>query len=233
MKALAKVLVVALLTVGVNKAFADTQDRHISGFNAISIGGSFDTYLTQGGTESVKVEAPGDIINEIKTEVVDGELKIYQKSKGWGNWWNGSHKKVVIYISAKQLKAVSQSGSGDLFFKNGISSSSLVLHVSGSGNATGRVEAGELQCSVSGSGDMKLEGKASNAAITVSGSGTYSARDLVTNNVAVRVSGSGDATVNANDKIDASVSGSGDVRYTGAAKNVSTSKSGSGSVHRI
>ena len=35
-----------------------TEDRHLSGFHAVDVGGSFDVYITQGSTESVKVEAP-------------------------------------------------------------------------------------------------------------------------------------------------------------------------------
>ncbi|MGZ3820533.1 MAG: GIN domain-containing protein, partial [Mucilaginibacter sp.] len=46
------------------------------------------------------------------------------------------------------------------------------------------------------------------------------------------VTGSGDASVNASSKVDASVSGSGDIKYTGGAKNVSSSKSGSGDIER-
>jgi len=79
---------------------------------------------------------------------------------------------------------------------------------------------------------MKLSGKADDCTINISGSGDYTARDLVTINTAIHVSGSGDASVNASQKIDASVSGSGDIRYTGAATQVSISKHGSGGVHR-
>jgi hypothetical protein len=52
-------------------------------------------------------------------------------------------------------------------------------------------------------------------------------------NTAVHISGSGDASINASNKIDASVSGSGDIHYTGAAKNISSSKSGSGDISRM
>ena len=52
-------------------------------------------------------------------------------------------------------------------------------------------------------------------------------------NTAVRVAGSGDADVNVTNKLDASVSGSGDVRYTGNPKSISSSKSGSGDIDRF
>ena len=46
---------------------SDIVDRHLSGFHAVDLAGSFDVYLTQGATESVKVEAPADIMPHIRT----------------------------------------------------------------------------------------------------------------------------------------------------------------------
>jgi hypothetical protein len=213
---------------------ADVSDRHLSGFNAVELGGSFDVYITQGSTESVKVEAPSDVMNHIITEVSGGVLKIYNKhdSWHWGNWW-GNHKKIVVYVSAKALNAVSISGSGDVFFKEGLSGNSLKLRISGSGDMLGKVSVKNLESSISGSGDMKLSGNADSSTVSVVGSGDFTARNLVTVNSAVRVSGSGDADINASDKIDAAVIGSGDVRYTGSAKNISKSKTGSGDISRL
>ena len=213
---------------------ADISDRHLSGYNAVELGGSFDVYITQGSTESVKVEAPSDVINHIITEVSGGVLKIYNKydSWNWGSWW-GHHKKIVVYVSAKALNAVSISGSGDIFFKDGLSGNSLRLKISGSGDMLGKVNVKTLESSISGSGDMKLSGNSESSTVSVVGSGDFTARNLVTVKSAVRISGSGDAEINASDRIDAAVVGSGDVRYTGSAKNVSKSKSGSGDIERM
>jgi hypothetical protein len=214
--------------------FSEIVDRHLSGFHAVDVAGSFDVYISQGSTESVKVEAPADVINRIVTEVDGGVLRIYNKhdSFNWGDLW-GHHKKIVVYVVAKNLNSISLTGSGDAFFKDGITANALRLNISGSGDLTGRVEAKNLECSISGSGDMKLSGHAETAGVDLVGSGDFTARNLLTANCAVRVSGSGDAQVNASERIDASVSGSGDVRYTGAAKTVNSRKSGSGDISRF
>ncbi|OKS89620.1 head GIN domain-containing protein [Mucilaginibacter polytrichastri] len=233
MKVLTKIFFALLLIAGVNSAFADTQDRHLTGFKAVDVAGSFDVYITQGNTESVKVEAPSDVMDRIKTEVQDGVLKIYNKRNAdWNfNWFGGNHKKMIVYVTAKDLNAVTVSGSGDVSFKDGITTSSLKLRVSGSGDMSGKVQVKDLQTSVSGSGDVRLIGSATSSDVRVSGSGDYRGGDLTTLSTAVHVSGSGDASVNASTKIDASVSGSGDIRYSGGAKSVSKSKSGSGDIH--
>jgi hypothetical protein len=213
---------------------ADVVDRHLSGFSAVTVAGSFDVQITQTGTESVKVEAPADVMEHIITEVNGGVLKIYNKHDNW-NWsdWWGHHKKIIIYVTVKDINSVYISGSGDVAFKNGISANSLKLKISGSGDMNGKVQAKTLECSITGSGDMSLSGSAESSTIDLVGSGDYNAKNLLTVNTAVRVSGSGDAEVNASDKVDAAIHGSGDIHYTGAARNVSTSKTGSGDISRF
>jgi len=244
MKSLSKVLLVAALLAGANYSFANThstakvkshadvQDRHLSGFNSVDVSGSFDVYIVQGATESVKVEAPADIMDHIVTEVEDGVLKIHDKHNSGWNWgnWMGGHKKVAVYVSATDLNSIGITGSGDVNFKGGIHTASLKLWVTGSGDVIGRVDVKTLECKISGSGDMKLMGRAENSALSLSGSGDFSGKGLETQNTLVRVSGSGDAAINASSSINASVSGSGDVSYTGSPKDVVKSKSGSGDI---
>ncbi len=210
------------------------EDRHLSGFNALDLAGSFDVYVTQGSTESVKVEAPENIIDHIITEVNGGVLKVYNKNDNGFHWGDlfGNHKKIAVYVVVKDVNSIGLTGSGDVFFKEGIHTNTLRLRVSGSGDMSGTVDAKTVETSISGSGDVKLSGRADNSTVSVGGSGDYSGRNLVTINTAVRVSGSGDASVNASGRVDASVSGSGDIRYTGSPKSISSSKSGSGDIGR-
>jgi hypothetical protein len=241
MKLLTKVLLAVLLVAGTAYTYASpksafiqqkTEDRHLSGFNAIEVGGPYDVTLTQGTTESVKVEAPEDVISHITTEVVDGVLKIYNKHNDSFHWNDlfGHHRKILVYVSVKDIHSIGVSGSGDVAFKGGLHADKMTLRVSGSGDVNGVLEVKSLETSISGSGDVKLSGHAQTSAVRVSGSGDYSAHGLITSDTAVHVSGSGDATIYASNRVDASVSGSGDVRYSGSPKNVSKSKSGSGDI---
>jgi len=218
-------------TVKVSDAANEVQDRHLSGFNAVEIEGSVDVYIVQGQSESVKVEAPSEMIDHIITEVNGSTLRIRDKNSSgwhWGNW--GNHKKVAVYVSIREVHEIGITGSGDVYFKDGITANNLRIRVSGSGDVLGKVEAKNLDCSISGSGDMKLVGRADQQNISVSGSGDYSARGLATQNTAVHVSGSGDANINVSGNLEAAVSGSGDVTYTGGAQHVMKSKSGSGDI---
>ena len=243
MKSLAKILLAAVLVTSICKTYAkpapavnvyniQTQDRHLSGFTAVSVAGSFDVYLTQGSTESVKVEADDEVINNIITEVENGVLKIYTKSNNSFRWSWGDKKRVVRVV-AKDLKSIGLAGSGDVFFKEGFRTQTLAVKLTGSGDIAGKVDVQNLDGSVTGSGEITLTGRANTASIKVSGSGDFDASDLVTINTTVKVVGSGDAKVNASQQLNASVSGSGDIRYKGGARQVSTSKAGSGGIRRV
>ncbi len=239
MRLITKTLLVCLATVGIINTFTapaaiaqqKTEDRNLSGFHALDVGGPFDVRLTQGSTESVKVEAPADVIGKITTEVSGGVLKVYNKHSEAFHWNDAfHHRKILVYVTVKDINSISVSGSGDVSFSEGIHADRLNLHVSGSGDVNGLLEVKDLEASISGSGDIKLSGHAENSQVRVTGSGDYSARDLHTSNTSVHISGSGDASVYASSKIDASISGSGDVRYSGNPKSVIKSKSGSGDI---
>jgi len=253
MKPVIKIFVAAVLIASAGYASANprptvksdtfqTVDRHLSGFNSIKIGGTFEVHITQGPVESVKFEASADIVDRIVTEVDRGVLKIHNKYDNWGwgfnSWYSDrsiwhNHKKIVVYVTAKDLGAITVSGSGDVIFSDRIATNSLKLLVRGSGSVQGKVEVKRLESHISGSGNIKLSGNAENSSVRVIGSGKFTGRDLITLNSAVHVSGSGNAEINANDKVDASVNGSGDVSYTGAAKIVNSKTSGSGGINRF
>ena len=178
MKLSIKILLTAILLTGTAYTFAKPHptiklndpkivDRHLSGFNGVHVGGSFDVYITQGNTESVKVEAPEEVIDRVITEVDGGVLKIHNKNEHWGwfNWGWNNHKKVVVYVTAKDLNNIAVSGSGNVFFKDGITTTSLKLRVSGSGDILGKVDVKILESSISGSGDVKLSGKAESSTV--------------------------------------------------------------------
>ncbi|MDB5118138.1 MAG: hypothetical protein JWQ79_3630 [Mucilaginibacter sp.] len=239
---LIKIFTAAVLLTGAGSAFAkspvnntvninrETEDRHISGFTAISASGSLDVYIVQGATESVRVEAPADVMRYIITEVKNGTLNIHDKSHtSWHNLFS-SNKKIAVYVSVKAINGIDIIGSGDVFFKEGISANLLRLHVTGSGDVVGKLNVKTLESNITGSGDIKLSGHADNLKVGVSGSGDFSARGLTTINTTARVSGSGDVDVNVSGSLDANVSGSGDIRYSGSPKNVNRSKSGSGDI---
>ncbi len=237
-----KVLLAAVLLTSATQSFAnplkpvhavvaDVEDRKVSDFNGINLSGSYDYYVKQGNTNAVRVEAPAKVLPYIITEVKNGVLNVYTKNHtNWGNLFK--NEKIAVYITAKDINSIKLSGSGDVFFKEGINSTDMAVTLSGSGDVVGKINASSVECTLTGSGDLKISGRAENAKIKLTGSGDLSARELQTVNTYVELVGSGDVDVNVSGSLNAKLAGSGDIRYSGNPKSVSKSKSGSGSIER-
>lgn len=236
-----KILLAAALLTGAGTLFAnpvkpahakviDNENRNVSGFKGISLSGSYDYFITQGATEGVRIEAPAKLLPYIVTEVKNGILQVYTKNHT--DWNIFRSEKIAIYINAKEINSVQLSGSGDVFFKEGINATNLRVTLSGSGDIRGRVNVTDIDCNLTGSGDIQLSGRAENAKVKVVGSGDFSGKGMQTTNTYAEVVGSGDADVSATESLNARVSGSGDISYSGNPKNLKKSKSGSGSIRR-
>jgi len=109
----------------------------------------------------------------------------------------------------------------------------VALSISGSADTSvRRLDAERFEVHVSGSADVRAEGQVEYLEASVSGSGNLNLKKLEAQEAVVRVSGSGDVDVTVVRRIDAKVSGSGDITYRGDPKQLSTSVSGSGSIRR-
>ena len=218
----------------INNSIGQVQDRHLSGFSSIKLSASFDVYITQGNIGSVKVQAPANKQNAIKTSVNNGVLTIttdHNYSNSGDEW--GNDKQTRIYVVVKSINAIAVNGSGNVNFDKGLVAAQLNLSVTGSGDVKGRIDTKTLNAQIAGSGDVAIIGKATTVNVAISGSGDYRCKELITQHTAISLSGSGDAEVHADSRLDAVLNGSGDIRYTGAATQVSTSKNGSGDIERI
>ncbi len=222
-------LLTAAMFVQANTTLLAQEKRAVSGYKGVSNAGPLDVVIDIDGKEGLTIDADDDLIKDIETVVENGVLKIKYKTKNWGNWNN---KKGTVYVSAKKLDRVSNSGSGNTSIKGALKATELMISQSGSGNFTANVDAGSLNVSISGSGNSTLTGKATNANIKISGSGNFNGKSLNTNNADVALSGSGNIYIMAEETVNARTSGSGSVKVGGNAK-LNSVKSGSGSISKM
>jgi DUF4097 and DUF4098 domain-containing protein YvlB len=205
------------------------ESRNVTGFTGVQSGISADVYLKQGSSFKLEVEGQKNILELLKTEVVNGELKI-KFEKGYSIRYKNPLK---IYIEAPSYDYLGMSGSGNVKAEK-LSGDKLNISISGSGDFDlGDVQYKLLDLGISGSGNVEIAGSVETTEIHVSGSGDVSADDLKSQKVECHVSGSGNITCNAADVLTAHVSGSGDIRYKGNPKSVKTRVSGSGDVEPI
>lgn len=205
-----------------------TQNRKIAGFSGISVSGNFDIRVLMGNTESLKINTDEETLREIETVVQNDVLIIrYRPRTGWKKL-----RKVNILINAKIIESLTMNGSGSLRVDGTLKTKNLKTQISGSGLLSLTTNANNYIALLSGSGKIIVKGKVKQAQIVLSGSGRFLGEELTAENADVKVSGSGNASIAADNKLEALVSGSGSIRYSGNAQ-VTKSMSGSGSIVRM
>src|SRR5476651_307900 len=179
------------LLLTVSMAFnspAQTVTRNVSGYTGVSCGGPFNVFIKIDGTESIKLDVDANVVNDIKTEVENGVLKVEFKDH-----WK-SHRNIQranIYITAKTLGYLGNSGSGNTTVDGVMSAQNARVALSGSGNIKTAVKSSTLDLSISGSGSIDIKGSTGMADVHIAGSGEVNGKDLKTQTVEARISGSG------------------------------------------
>jgi hypothetical protein len=166
-----------------------TQTRDVAAFTRVENSDSVDVRLHVGERRRVVVLAGEKVIDDVRTEVHDGTLRVTYDHHGFGG------DEVTVEASVPRLTGIEVSGSGDV-------------------DADG-LRAGSFEVRSDGSADIGLAGTVDRLAVDLSGSGDADMSGLAAREARVVVDGSGDAEVRADQRLDISVDGSGDVHDHG------------------
>lgn len=208
------------------------ESREIGNFTSISSFGPLDVQISYGTSQSLQVEADGNLLPYIETKVENGKLTIGSKQ----HFNLKSRSKMVVYVSMTSINSLDQHGSGNITGSGNFSNDGKTqMNVSGSGNIKLDFDSfGSMDLSVSGSGNIKLKGNTvNNITAAISGSGNIDCTKIKCDNADAKISGSGNIKVDVQKSIIASISGSGNVFYKGDATNVVSKIAGSGKVVKI
>ena len=176
--------------------------------------------LTVKSLNAIAIKGSGDVIgDQLKSDKFDIAIA-------------GSGDVKFKSIRADQFK-IGINGSGDVSV-DALEGKSVDAAIRGSGDIKlASVQANTVNISVHGSGDVYAAGNADRVDVEINGSGDVRTRKLVAREAGVRIVASGDAEVHAKEKLTASVSGSGDIRYAGSPANVGKAVRGSGSIEAL
>jgi uncharacterized protein (AIM24 family) len=126
---------------------------------------------------------------------------------------------------------LSVSGAASIDGEHAIASDDMDLSVSGAGSIHLECTAHEIRTRISGAGDVVVSGSCDAHTVVVSGAGDVDASGLAAKKTDVTVSGAGNCELHVLDELTATVSGTGDICYTGNPV-VSQRVTGAGSVRR-
>ncbi len=204
-----------------------TQTRQVSGFDSISVDYPARVLVSQGSTESLKIEAEDNVLPGLKTEVKNHDLRIYYQVES-GKHVNAT-KMPTITIVVKDLSAIDFSSAGDLTVDS-LKSDALRLSLSGAGNIKlNDITTKALNVNLSGAGSMSATGTADTFSLNISGFGDFKGKELASKTATINLSGAGSAVVRVDDKLKAQISGAGSVSYYGSP-DVTKQVSGVGSI---
>jgi len=215
-------------TAGIVYGQSDNKEtRNLKDFTKVNFGVSGNLYINIGSEFKVVLEGDRDLLEDIETEVSGGKLVIKKD-----NWHMNMNERVTVYITMPEIEGLGVSGSGKAEIKDAVKTDDLGLSVSGSGKIfTGTIAVNNLKCSISGSGDINVGGgNAETGDISISGSGNYTGETAKIKSADISISGSGNCMINVSESLEAHVSGSGNVTYTGGSPKIDARVSGSGKV---
>ncbi len=185
------------------------DSRSLESFDKITLAGSVDIKIEQGGTESATVETDENLVGYVITVVENGTLSIHTKD----NVYLKPTKDIVVYVNCKTLKAISSGGSGDVKTVTKLSGDVLSISQGGSGDYKLDLAVDKLKISKAGSGDFTITGSVGEMKISSAGSGDVIAKDLNCLNADISSAGSGDFVLRKGTPAKISNVGSGEISY--------------------
>lgn len=204
MRHLAIVLALSFAATG---ASAADQVRNAAPFTSISVQGPISvTVDASGAKQSLLVRGNDAFLNEVTTEVVNGELRVRMRDKKINNV-NGDQR---IVVAMPQLRAFNAEGAGEIKLNN--------------------VRGERLDVNYRGAGSMAINGQVKLFKMSAEGVGEVDTKALAANDVDIRFQGIGDVKVYAKDRLDVKVQGMGSLTYYGKPRTVNKSVQGLGSV---
>ena len=208
-----------------------TKQIKIDDFDRLEVAGSMDVVYKQvKGKPSLEIYTADNIVDLVKTEVVNGTLKI-----GFKKGYSISYNKLIIRVSSEDINAISLAGSGSIDLANGVKTNKMNISLAGSGDVMGKniFCQEDLRIALSGSGDVSMQQLACNQFdVSLAGSGDVLMKDVNVHTAKVSLAGSGCVEMyGKTDKSHFELAGSGEILAAGfEAKEVNVSIAGSGDV---
>jgi hypothetical protein len=168
-----------------------SETRRLKRFTSIVIQNSADVDVALGDAGSVTIEAEDNLLPYIETSVWLGRLTIRTKPLTSISTTRPIH----IMVTTRALNSISLQGSGNVRATD-LNGKALRVRLPGSGTITATGTVGNVRISLGGSGEITCSNLRAQAAT-------------------VNLSGSGNVKVYASERLDATLSGSGNIQYAG------------------
>ena len=184
-------------------------------FTSISVTDGVSLYLTQGTEESIAISASDQkYIERYKTEVVNGELKIYYDNKGI-NWTGNEKRNLKAYVSFKMLEKLHASGGSLVTTKSLIKVDKATYTFTSGSKFTGEVNIDELNIIENSGAGIEINGKVDKLNVQVSSGAVFNGYQLVTDYCDAKATSAGGVRITVNKELIVKANSGGGVHYKG------------------
>jgi hypothetical protein len=185
------------------------KDYPINDFTKIKFEGAYNVKLIQGEKPSFVMTTTEQLHNKVKIRVDNNVLYVKSKINNLGT------DEIKLTITINKLDDIKIAGGVFLTSIGFLELKDLNLEVEGSAYINLKINAEQLRAKASGGVNMEFEGKTDRFYAISEGAGNIDADHLESKIVECRVSGVGNASVYATEKLDATVEGLGKIGYRG------------------
>ena len=189
-----------------------TNQREVNEeFTVVKASEGLDVYIIQDDKTEITVEADENIINLIRTDIVNNTLNIHLKERvGWA-------KSKKITVSLPNITRLETSSGADIETINTIKTDRLELHSSSGSDLVVSVDADEVDSHTSSGANIRISGTAGIIYADASSGSDIKAGELTTKKAVAKASSGAEVTVHATEEVEANSSSGGDVNYSGTA----------------
>ena len=200
------------------------NERQVASFESVSVSAGLEVILLQDSIVKIIVEADSNLQEIIKTEVSNGELKIYPKTR------ISSCEAKRIFVTFKTIHAIEASSGSDVKSKIEFKIPSLQLSVSSGANIDLKMTVNKLTVNGSSGGNIQLSGNTEILDVDGSSGANIKAKELQTKSCNAGASSGANLKLFASEKINAQVSSGGNIKVSGNPKERNIQKSSGGNV---
>lgn len=198
-----------------------TEFRPVGTFTGIDVFGNIELDLVQdSGVPTVEVKGHPSVIHDLRTEVVDGILKIYTSKFFVG-------REIKVNIVNPNFDRINASGATDLRTFGKITAERLDITMSGVSKADLKVSVSQdIKVDISGASQLDLEGVAYQLKTNSTGASKMDAEDLLVRNARIVGTGATQVNLNVTDSLIVDMTGASSVTNRGNPSYLKESKLG-------
>jgi len=211
----------------------DAEARSIPSFHAIRVATGIELIMKQSPVEALAVSASDkEARDRIKTEVVDGELKIYFDYK----WLSGNafktNKHLKVYVAFKNIDRFSGASGSRTTVDGPFTAGGLEMALSSGARFTGEVKANDLSVKQASGSKLYLSGQAQSLTVKANSGAGFYGYGIAAHTCDAGASSGGKIEINVAKELIAQANSGGKIEYKGDGVITRVSTNSGGSVRR-